>query len=244
MMEQIIEAHGGAVRGNALVAIEAEISIRGFLFTAKRVPVLNHVRVRACTREPRFTFFDFPRPGHNSEFMGEEEVRITNGDGKVVARCLQPRAGFRSLRRQFSWDHLDFTYFAGYATWNYLLFPFLFLHDGFQFKVMESLPGASGCGSRLRVTFPDGIPTHCREQIFYFDEQWCLRRLDYTAEVVGRWARATMLCGDYRDFDGFQAPTRRRVLPRLFGNKPLSGPTLVALDIHHIRPLREERRNT
>jgi len=33
------------------------------------------------------------------------------------------------------------------------------------------------------------------------------------------------------------APTRRRVRPILFGNHPLPGPILVALDIHNILPV-------
>ena len=40
---------------------------------------------------------------------------------------MMPRAAFRSLRRQLYWDDLDFIYFGGYATWNCLLTPFLFL---------------------------------------------------------------------------------------------------------------------
>ena len=89
---------------------------------------------------------------------------------------------------------------------------------------------------RLGVTFPDHFPTHCRHQTFIFDDRLDLRRLDYTAEVIGSWARAAHLCGEYRDFDGLRAPTRRRVLPLLFGQQPLPGPTLVALDVHNLRP--------
>jgi hypothetical protein len=74
-------------------------------------------------------------------------------------------------------------------------------------------------------------------QIFYFDENWLLRRLDYVAEVVGGWAHAAHLCENYQDFNGLMAPTRRRVRPILFGDHPLPGPILVALDIHNILPV-------
>jgi hypothetical protein len=87
------------------------------------------------------------------------------------------------------------------------------------------------------VTFPDDIPTHSRRQIFYFDDQRLLRRLDYTAEVVGGWAHAAHLCREYRAFGGLKAPTRRRVLPLPFGRTPLPGPTLVELEVHSITPL-------
>jgi hypothetical protein len=75
-------------------------------------------------------------------------------------------------------------------------------------------------------------------QTFYFDENRHLRRLDYTAEVVGRWAHAAHFCEDYRDFNGFKAPTRRTVRPLVWGGMTLPGPTLVAIEIHDIRLLR------
>jgi hypothetical protein len=234
-LKKVFDAHGGEKYWNSLEAIEARISVCGLLFTMKRLPVLNRVRVQALTREQRFTFFDFPQSGQNSEFFGDKEVRIANDDGTIVTRRIIHRSAFRGLRRLFYWDSLDFTYFGGYATWNYLVAPFLFLREGFKFEEMEPLRGSFGSWSRLRVVFPDDIPTHSKTQIFYFDEHFLLRRLDYTAEVIGRWAHAAHLCDEYKEFDGLKIPTRRRVFPLIFGNNPLPGPTLVAIDVHDVR---------
>jgi hypothetical protein len=236
LVQEIIEAHGGAALWNSLEVLEAEISAWGFLFTAKRRPALKHIVVSASTREPRLSFHDFPSPGSTSELIGDQEVRILGGDGKPIAKRLNPRSAFTGLRRMISWDTLDFIYFGGYALWNYLVTPFLFLRDGFQFQVLERRDGAPRRWLRLQVTFPSDIPTHCSKQVFYFDENRCLQRLDYTAEVVGRWAHAAHLCENYRDFDGLKAPTRRRVRPILFGSSPLPAPTLVAIEVHDIRP--------
>ena len=60
LLEKVIQAHGGAGRRQKLAAVEAVISARGFLFTAKRRPVLKRVRVRASIHEPRFIFYDTP----------------------------------------------------------------------------------------------------------------------------------------------------------------------------------------
>jgi len=90
---------------------------------------------------------------------------------------------------------------------------------------------------RLKVTMPDDLPVHSREQVFYFDDNWQLKRLDYVAEVVGGWAHAAHTCNNYRDFNGFRSPTHRRVRPILFGDKVLPGPILIALDIHNILPV-------
>ncbi len=237
---RMIDAHGGAALWNSLRAVEAEISVRGLLFTAKQRPVLDRVRVTAAADEPRFTFHDFPYPGLNAELVGADEVRITGPAGEIVSRRSNPRDAFGGLRRIFSWDELDFTYFGGYATWNYLTAPFLFLRKGFRFAIFEDRHRSPGAWTQLRVTFPPDIPTHCREQTFFFDESLLLRRLDYTAEVVGGWAHAAHVCDDYRNFDGLLVPTRRRVRPVLAG-RVLPGPTLVAIDVHDVRLVREKR---
>ena len=239
-LARILEAHGGVTLWNRLTALEADISASGFLFWAKRRPVLEHVRVTAYTQAPRFVFHDFPGEGQSAEFLGDEMVRIVEGDGKVLTERYRPRQAFKELGRLLRWDDLDFVYFAGYATWNYMLTPFLFLREGFEFEVMDDEASLYSGGIALRVTFPMDIPTHCRTQIFHFDASGQLRRLDYTAEVVGSWAHAAHLCEDYRSFEGYLTPVRRRVLPLPSGQKPLPFPVLVALEIHDLRPVFSE----
>jgi hypothetical protein len=164
-------------------------------------------------------------------------VRISGRDGTIIDQRIRPRLSFSSFRRQLFWDDLDFSYFAGYAMWNYLTVPFLFAREGFLFELLEPLPGEFESCSRVHVTFPPDLPTHSPKQVFYFDRDRLLRRLDYTAEVVGGWARAAHLCSEYRSFGGLMASTRRRVFPLFSGNKPLPAPTLVAIDIHEIMPV-------
>jgi len=234
-IEKICEAHGGISRWRKLEAVEAVISVRGFLFKAKRRPTLSRVRVRASIGEPEFTFYDYPSTGRNSVFMGNEEVRITDAGHQVLVSRQQPRAAIRRLRRQLYWDALDFTYFGGYATWNYLVTPFLFTGDGFKIDMLEPQSNGLDYPVVLQVDFSPEFPSHCRRQIFYFDHDFLLRRLDYTAEVVSRWARAAHTCEKYRGFDGFKFPTKRRVRPLLIGQKPLARPVIVAIDIHELQ---------
>jgi len=103
--------------------------------------------------------------------------------------------------------------------------------------MLDPVEAEGGSWSRIQATFPHMIPTHCKTQVFYFDHEFLLRRVDYTALVVGSWAKAAHVWEGYRDFGGIKAPTRRRVTPILFGNQPMPGPTLVALDIREIRPV-------
>ena len=237
VVDKVIEAHGSISRWKDLKAVEAVISVWGFLFSAKRRPVLNRIRVRASTREPKFIFYDYPRHGRNCEFMGNGEVRVTTPDNQVLINRLQPREAMHRWRRQLYWDALDFTYFGGYATWNYLVTPFLFLWDDFYFEKLTPHSVDSEYPLQLQVRFPPDLPTHCQKQVFYFDRNYLLRRLDYTAEVVSRWAHAAHICDEYQDFAGFKIPTKRRVLPLFIGRKPLPGPVIVAIDTHEFRPI-------
>ena len=233
IIEEIINAHGGKAIWDSIDWIAADISARGFLFKAKHIPVLQHVLVRASAKRPHFIFNNFPEMGQTGELIGNEEVRILGSNGKVLRSRSTPRAAFKGFRRILWWDYLDFIYFGGYATWNYLVTPFIFLRKGFSFENLGYLPQTDRNLLCFRITFPDDIPTHSRIQTFYFDENNLLRRLDYTAEVVGSWAHAAHFCNRYRDFSGLKVPTQRTVRPLIL-NHPLSSPTLVGLEIHDI----------
>lgn len=233
-IEKIIAAHGGRERWSKIDCLEADLSACGFLFTAKKRQVLRNVRVRASSRIPFLQFCDFPDAGKTGELLGEDEVRIISADGSVVETRFHPRDAFQRFRRKLWWDDLDFIYFGGYAIWNYLVTPFLFMHEGFSFEYTGEVQLTEGAFSRLHAIFPAILPAHCRTQTFYFDESGLLFRFDYTADVVGGWAHAAHFCSGYRDFSGLKVPTRRRVRPLLFG-RVLSMPTLVALDIHDVQ---------
>ena len=72
------------------------------------------------------------------------------------------------------------------------------------------------------------------EQIFYIDDRGYIRRHDYTARVIGPYARAAHYSDDLREFGGLVFPTRRRVYPRRGDNRSLPFPTLIWIDIDHI----------
>jgi len=81
------------------------------------------------------------------------------------------------------------------------------------------------------VRFPADFPTHCPEQVFYVDGDGRLRRHDYTAEVIGPYARAAHYSEDHRWVDGLLFPHRRRVYPRRRDGRALGFPTLIWIDI-------------
>ncbi|WP_307072141.1 hypothetical protein [Streptomyces canus] len=96
--------------------------------------------------------------------------------------------------------------------WTYLTAPFTFAASDVHTEELPSLKENGQTLRRLKVTFPDRIATHSREQIFHFDQQGLLRRHDYSADVLNAGPVAHY-SSDYKEFDGIMLPTRRRVHP-------------------------------
>ena len=228
-LPRIVDAHGGLDYWNSLSSVDVEFSANGFLFAAKRVPPLQHARITLDTRTPHVVTHDYPVPGQRSILYGCDRIEIRDADDTVVAARVDPRQAF-GRRTLLRWDALDFAYFSSYAMWNYLCLPFLLTYPGVSVRQMP------GNQTVLSADFPVSIPTHSPTQEFHFDESGLLIRHDYTAEVVGSWARAAHLCTEYRGFGGLRVSTVRRVYPRGPLGRPLPFPTLVAIDIHDVHP--------
>ena len=70
-------------------------------------------------------------------------------------------------------------------------------------------------------------------QVLHVDQLGMVRRHDYTAGIMGRWARPAHLITDMAAFDGVPVGTRRSVVAKVFG-RPLPWPTLVHIDVHRV----------
>ena len=219
LLDELIEAHGGRDALDGIEAFDVEVDAGGFAFTSHRLPGRFSLRMRVSAHEPRTEFFDLFGSGRDGLFTPE---RTQLGD---EVRDDPTSRLFHDLK--FDWDELDFVYFVGYASWNYFTTPWMLALPGVE---LEELPGR-----RLRATFPPSIPTHSRRQTFHLAGDGTLARLDYTAEVFGRWARAAHACREPKRFGPVVAPTRRRVTPRVAG-RPMPGPTLVWIELRRLEP--------
>lgn len=232
LLELALEAHGGVDRWERVSHIRARLDSGGLALASKWKPrALRGLEAAVSTKTPRTVLEGFPRAGMRGVFQPDSS-RLESAGGEVVAVRHHPRSAFRGLRHALWWDDLDVLYFAGYALWNYLTTPFLLSRPGVETRELEP---ADGRWRRLEVRFPPEVPTHSRTQVFHFDEAGLLRRLDYTAEAFGGWARAAHHCDGHREIDGITVATRRRVLPRGRGGSPLPGPTLVWIRLDDIR---------
>jgi hypothetical protein len=218
---RVIENWTGAAR------IEAVVSTSGLLFLMKGHRPFRRISVSLDIAFPRVRF----QPVDSSGFVAVLDggtARIETEGGHLIAERPEARRYFRGFRRQFYWDRLDHAYFSGYALWNYLTFPALLLREDIAWR--ETSSGV------MEARFPDTLPTHCPVQQFIFDPgTGLLRQHDYTAEVIGSWARAANVVLAHRDWAGIPYPAHRRVTPLRPDGRPRPFPTLVDITVHEWR---------
>jgi hypothetical protein len=234
LLGEVLEAPGGLERWRAARTVRARVRSGGLLVRT-RVPGNRFAdyRLTVAVDQPRAVIDPFPEDGQRGIFE-RGRVRIETDTGDLVASRDNPRAAFfgrAGLRRNLRWDALDSTYFAGYAMWNYLTMPLLLTRDGVRVAEGERWREAGQEWRRLEVDFPPDLDTHSAHQTFYVDSSGLIRRHDYTAEVVGGWARAAHHLSEHRQVDGLTFPTRRRVRPIGVRNRALPGPTLVWIEL-------------
>jgi len=237
LLDEVLEAHGGLERWRAARTIRARVRSGGFLIRT-RVPGTRFADYRLTVEvdQPRAVIDPFPKDGQRGIFE-PGRVRVETDTGDLVAWRDDPRAAFfgrAGLRRNLRWDALDSTYFAGYAVWNYLTMPLLLTREGVEVSEGDAWDEQGESWRRLEASFPEGFDTHSRRQSFYFDAQGRLRRHDYVAEVVGRWAKAAHYCAEHAQAGGLVFPTRRWVRPIRPGNRSLPFPTVVWLELSEL----------
>lgn len=220
LLQAALQACGDPERWDRLTTVRVRLRVRGNLLASKfKSPLLRPYTVEVSTKKVQAVLSPFGTSGGRGIFAGDT-VRIESPAGQLMAARDDARAHARAHR---FWDDLDLLYFLGYAFWNYVNTPFLFRWDGFQCTELEPWrdPDSGALLRRLQVRFPAGLPTHCPEQVFFFDEQATLVRLDYSADVFSR-LRGAHLCLRPRRFDsGFVFPTHRRVVPFRRDLRPL-----------------------
>jgi hypothetical protein len=227
-----LEAHGGLERWRKLKTLDVKLSVSGGLWKIKGHPEgLPNIALRADTQRPAVTIK--PIAGDGRGHFAPERVWIDNPQGNIVEERHEPRDTFAGHVLTTHWDKLQELYFISYAMWNYLATPFLFTWSGFELKEIEPHQENGETWRRLQVKFPTDVPTHCAEQMFFFNEKGLLQRLDYVTDVAG--GVASHYCFDHTSFGGIIFPTLRRVVRRTPKSGPaLSSPTAVLLLISDI----------
>ena len=233
-LKRVTERHGGQERWQKVNKLVIYARTSGMALPLRfKFKAFRDYAAEISIDEPRVHISPHPVHGSRGVFY-KDTVWIESAAGQLLKKRQRSRQAFDDFRHKLWWDNLDAMYFAGYALWNYLTTPFLLLQQDMQIDAMGKWQEGNEVWNRLRVFFPGTFPTHCREQIFYFDDDLLLRRHDYTAEVFGKWAKAAHYCTAHKQFGGFLFPTRRTVWPRNkfgFANRFI---TLVHIEIDDI----------
>jgi hypothetical protein len=215
LLDAVLEAHGGLDCWRDVGVITAHLSLGGPFWGARGWPgVYADQTVTLDAHVERISFSPFTAPDRASSFeVGPERVTITTADGTVIDDRLAPRETFPLDFDPMTtpWDAIQVAYFTSAAVWNYLTAPFVFAAPGVQTRELEPWDEAGETWRRLAVTFPTSIANHNADQVFYFDDDFMQRRMDYSPDVTGNPPVAHYTY-DHTKFDGFVFPTRRRVL--------------------------------
>jgi hypothetical protein len=168
---------------------------------------LKQIRFEVETTRQRLTM-DFIGQDKRSVF-DPFRVEMQRSGGDLVEARDDPETSFEGHEFETPWDDLHLAYFTGEALWTYLNIPFLYTTAGFSTEEIDPIDVDGETWRRLKVTFPEYIKTHTREQISCFGPDGLLRRHDFTIDVLGG-APGLLYATDYRDVDGIIIPTTRR----------------------------------
>jgi hypothetical protein len=212
LLTHVLEAHGGLDNWSKVATLTAEVSLDGpFWDWRKQHGIRQPQTMKLDTRREHITLTPFA--GHNltMEFQGHpEHIAIRSADGAVIEEKDYPKASFPPYNDHIEWNSLQLAYFTGTANWNYLVEPFLFANPDVQVREIEPWKEGSEVWRRLAVTFPPDLPNHNPDQVFYYDENFMLRRMDYSPDITGN-SQIAHYTHDPRVFDGFVFYTRRLV---------------------------------
>ncbi len=232
LLNLAVKAHGGLERWNKVTSVKAAASIGGAIWYLKREGnTLNKIVLTVDTKVERVVT-DFPGQDKRSIFEPNRVV-MEKVDGTLIDSRDNPEESFRGQQRETPWDEIHVAYFCGEALWTYLNTPFLYTHEGFKTEEIPSIHVDSETWRRLKVTFPDNVKSHTREQISCFGPDGLLRRHDYTVDILGG-ATGLNYASEYRDVDGIIFPTKRRIYAYEGDYQIVREPLLVSIDMGEI----------
>lgn len=232
LLKRAVVAHGGLDRWNQVKSITVGASITGALwFIKSRGDVLKDVRFEVDTRRQLLTM-DFIGQDKRSVF---EPLRVVmqRRDGTLIDARDNPERSFDGHQLETPWDDIHIAYFTGEALWTYLNTPFLYTWPGFVSEEIAPIEVDGETWRRLKVTFPDHVKSHTRQQISCFGPDGLLRRHDFTIDILGG-ATGLLYATDYRDVDGIIIPATRRGYAWQGNYQLVPEPLLVAIDMGEI----------
>jgi hypothetical protein len=224
IVERSIERHGGLPAWRAFGALRVDCT--RFSGLALAVKGVGHTfsfpkRFVIDPKAERTSFPDFPSGRTTVYERGSVRVVDQSGAPHVHDRY---RARFGSVAARLArWSDLDVAYFLGYSQANYHGYPFSLPRLAFVARRRHDRRDA------LTLEYPAGVDAHCRRQVFHFDEDGLIARVDYRVDIVGRASTSAHFYEHYTEVAGIAFPRRRRIVARL--GRLATGVNLISLDV-------------
>jgi hypothetical protein len=235
LLELAVNAHGGLDRWNKINAVRVTASITGAIWYVKgKADFLKKVVLTVETRKQRVMVELLSQ--QKRAIFEPNRIVLETSTGDLVEARDNPEKSFEGQKRDTPWDDIDVVYFVGEALWTYLNTPFLYTRKEFAHEEIAAIQVEKEAWRRLKVTFPDEVKSHTREQIFCFGPDGLLRRHDYTVDILGG-ATGLNYASNYRDAEGILFPTTRRVYAYEGDYQLVKEPLLVAIDMGEINLL-------
>jgi hypothetical protein len=232
LLQKAVAAHGGLKRWSEINSVTVAASLTGAIwFVKSQGDYLNDVVMTVDTKKEQMTT-DFP--GQDKRFLfTPERVVMERRDGTLIQARDNPETSFEGQTRETPWDDLHVAYFQGEALWTYLNTPFLYTQEGFETEEIASIEVNGERWRRLKITFPNRIKSHTREQISCFGPDGLIRRHDYTVDILGG-ATGLNYASEYRDVEGIIFPAKRRIFAYEGDYQLVPEPLLVGIDMGQI----------
>ena len=232
LLQIAIDAHGGLKRWGEIRTIIVSASITGAIWAIKgQADYLNNIVMRVDTEQQRIVT-DFPAQDKRLTYQ-PGRVTLEMPKGHISQEREDPETSFVGQSRETPWDPLHVAYFQGEALWTYLNSPFLYAQPDFVTEEISPIDVDGERWRRLKVIFPDRIKSHTKEQISCFGPDGLLRRHDYTVDILGG-ATGLNYAYEYREVDGLQFFTKRRVYAYEGDYVLVPEPLLVNIDVSGI----------
>ncbi|MFI7609368.1 hypothetical protein ACIBTV_30245 [Micromonospora sp. NPDC049366] len=214
LLPRVVEAHGGLDRWKNLSTLTARITYGGPFWEFKgHADFVGDDLVEASLQKERSVQRQ-QATGRTVAFDREaDRVTVTGRDGEVLADLREPRSTFAGYTPETPWDLGQLAYFRSYATWHYLVEPYVFTWDGVEAHEVAPWTENGETWRVLSVTFPPSLHTHNTTQLYYYDDSGLLRRMDYQPDVNGRTPVAHYIRA-HEVIDGIPVATKRHIHPR------------------------------
>jgi hypothetical protein len=228
LLDRAVEAHGGLERWNRIRSIAFDASIGGAFWPMKgQGDALKDIRLEVESTRQRVTM---DLAGQGRRYVYEpHRVVVQHDDGRPIQARENPGRSFDGHGFDTPWDDVQLAYFVGEAQWTYLNMPFLYTWPGFAGDEIAPIEVDGETWRRLKVTFPDDITSHTREQIACFGPDGLLRRHDFTMDILGG-APGSLYATGYHDVGGIVLPTTRRA----YAPQGDTRITMIAIDMDNI----------